>query len=80
MNNAILDAVEFFKQLDAEPAKDKAGVAAAIRKYEEEAWVRGKEIAEESVQNALSITAWESLKESPLWKFGIAQKIKASEG
>jgi hypothetical protein len=77
MNNAILDCVEFFKELDAAPTTDPAAVAAAVKRYEDVAWKRGREAVDESLENALSITDWESLKTSPLWRFGIAQRAKA---
>jgi hypothetical protein len=78
MNNAILDCVELFKELDAAPSADTAAFTAAIKRYEEIAWARGREATEESLENALAITNWETLKTSPLWKFGIAQRAKAA--
>lgn len=92
MNNAILDCVEFFKELDAgtnpdgstssstsAASIDASTVAAAIKRYEASTWKRGREAVDESLENALGITDWARLKESPLWKFGIAQRARAEE-
>jgi len=48
----------------------------AIRKYEEEVWVRGHEAVMASLENTIMLHNWDSVVKSPLFVSGVAQYIK----
>jgi len=78
MNNAILDVMEFMKEIDKEERMTAVAIEAAIKRYETSVWERGAEIVAESLETGLMVTDWESLMKSPLMKFSMAYKAKTT--
>ncbi|KAH8885302.1 FAD/NAD(P)-binding domain-containing protein [Thozetella sp. PMI_491] len=72
MNNAILDVVDFMKEIDAEGPETIEVIKEAIKRYEETAWKRGTEVVMESLTNGMMVTDWEKLQESPLMKYALS--------
>ncbi|KAF2192840.1 FAD/NAD(P)-binding domain-containing protein [Zopfia rhizophila CBS 207.26] len=75
LNNAILDAASFARQIKPLDSKLPGSLSAAATAYEKELWQRGKEAVETSNLNSMSIHDWEKLKESPLFQAGLKQKL-----
>lgn len=84
MNNAILDVVDFMKEIDLEERKTVMAIREAIKRYEVKVWKRGVEVVTESLENGMMVTDWEMLKESPLMNFSLAyseeKMAETSEG
>lgn len=72
MNNAILDVVDFMKEIDMEERMTVMAIRAAIKRYEVKVWKRGAEVVTESLENGMMVTNWEMLKKSPLMNFSLA--------
>lgn len=76
MNNAILDVVDFMKEVDIEESRTVTAIEAAIKRYEVKVWKRGVEVVAESLENGMMVTDWEMLKQSPLMNFSLGYSAK----
>ncbi|KAF2841943.1 hypothetical protein M501DRAFT_998155 [Patellaria atrata CBS 101060] len=61
------------------PARTPEALATAVKGYEEEMWVRGREAVLGSNENSLAIHDWSQLQKSPLFTSGLKQKIAREE-
>lgn len=67
LGNAITDAAEFQKHIQAMSAHTPEELAKAVRKYEEEVYVRGHETVMGNVENTLAIHDDEKRVHSPIF-------------
>lgn len=76
LNNAILDCAQLVKQVQAMAERSAAALGAAVERYEDEVWERGREAVLSSLDNSMAVHDWTTLMESPLVKAGTRQKVE----
>lgn len=78
LNNAILDAASFGREVAKLQEKTPRAVRQILPTYEKEVFERGKEAVASSNLNSLSVHNWEQLQQSPLFKMGLKKDSKGS--
>ena len=76
LNNAVHDAAYLGRALSA-VCDDGKSLKQAITEYEKEIVERGHEAVVSSTENSLMLTDWAKFTNSPLFKHGLKQGVKA---
>lgn len=75
LNYAITDAAELLQQLRSMTEHTSEELAAAVKRYEADLFIRGREGVITSNENTNAVHDWATIMDSPLFKDGMQREI-----